>query len=71
MADGIGLGEWVKDNDRKLDELIVMVREMNVTLKHVEKRMDTQCSEIEALEQRVDVLESHKQKVDGELTMLR
>ena len=71
MADGTGLGEWVKDNDRKLDELIVMVREMNVTLKHVEKRMDTQCSEIEALEQRVDVLESHKQKVDGELTMLR
>lgn len=55
----------------KVDELIVMVREINVHLKYGQERVEKQGERIVHLEDRVDQLESENQKVKGELTMLR
>lgn len=62
---------WVNGLAAKVDELIVMVREINVHLKYSQDRLENQCERIVRLEDRVDQLESENQKVKGELTMLR
>ena len=62
---------WVNGLAAKVDELIGMVREINVHLKYSQDRVEKQCERIVHLEDRVDQLESENQKVKGELTMLR
>ena len=62
---------WVNGLAAKVDELIGMVREINVHLKYGQDRVEKQCERIVHLEDRVDLLESENQKVKGELTMLR
>lgn len=64
------LGSWVKDIDRKQDEGLLLLRELQVKIQHMSDRMDNQCERIERLEGRVAVLEGHKTKVVGELSML-
>lgn len=65
------LGSWVKDIDRKQDEGLLLLKELQVTIKHMADRMDNQCARIEALESKVSALQSHKTKVMGELAMLK
>ena len=62
---------WVNGLASKVDELIGMVREINVHLKYGQDRVEKQCERIVHLEDRVDQLESENQKVKGELMMLR
>ena len=62
---------WIEGLASKVDELLGMVREINVHLKYSQERQDSQCERIVRMEDRVDVLESENQKVKGELTMLR
>lgn len=71
MAEETGLSSWVKDIDRKVDELIVKMTEMHTDLKHYNQRADRQCERIEALEGKVDALENENYKHKGELNTLR
>ena len=65
------LGSWVKDIDRKQDEGLLLLRELQVKIEHMAHRMDNQCDRNERIEGRVAVLEGHKTKVVGELSMLK
>ena len=57
--------------ESKVDELIGMVREINVHLKYGQDRMENICEKLGSVEARTDFLESRDQQVKGELTMLR
>lgn len=71
MSDDTGLSAWVKDIDEKQDEAIGLLRELVVEIRHIKERMDKQCTRIEQVENRVKDLESHRDKVMGELSGIK
>ena len=55
----------------KVDQVVGFMHRTSVQLEHGSARFDKQCDRIENIEAKVDNLEAHRDKIAGEVSMIR
>lgn len=69
--DSSGLKDWVKDIDKKVDDILEFMHKMEIHLDYTSKRIDVQCEKLNNQEVRLKSIEEEIHKHKGELTMLK
>ena len=67
----VGLKQWVREIDKKVDNILEFMHKMEVHLDYTAKRIDTQCEKLAIQDNRLKAVEDEIQKHKGELTMLK
>ena len=67
----VGLKQWVREIDKKVDNILEFMHKMEVHLDYTSKRIDTQCEKLANQDNRLKAVEDEIQKHKGELTMLK
>ena len=66
-----GLKQWVREIDRKVDNILEFKHKTEVHLDYTFKRIDAQSEKMTSQENRLKAVEDEIQKHKGELTMLK
>ena len=66
-----GLKQWVREIDRKVNNILEFKHKTEVHLDYTSKRIDTQCEKLANQDNRLKAVEDEIQKHKGELTMLK